>query len=89
MPDHGLSPPPIREVNDQSHGATSTRLVVSVARGSSLAEAREFLDSVWGIRRTITVQLRRPIAELVRAISESPSADLSQRLALIEAAIRS
>ena len=88
LADHRLSPPNIRDVNDHSTSLTGTRLVVTVERGSSLADARMFLDSIWGIRSSITVQLRRPIAELVRAIAESPAADLSQRLALIEAAIK-
>lgn len=86
-PDHRTTPPTIRDVNDHSTNLTGTQLVVSMAPGCDLPDALEFLDGMWGIKRTLTVRLRRPLTELVRAFTATPAGDLSQRLMLIESAI--
>jgi hypothetical protein len=71
--------------NDASVG-DETKLVIGVARGASTDEVRRMLADLWGVRRTMTVQLGRPIADWIRSISEESSGDLPMRLDLIEAA---
>jgi hypothetical protein len=71
--------------NDASVG-DETKLVIGVARGASTDEVRRMLADLWGVRRTMTVQLGRPIADWIRTISDSSPGNLPMRLDLIEAA---
>jgi DNA gyrase subunit A len=71
--------------NDTSIG-DETNLVIRVARGASTDEVRRMLADLWGVRRTMTVQLGRPIADWIRTISDASPGDLPMRLDLIEAA---
>ncbi len=86
-PEYREEPPPISDINDASAGGI-TELVVTVTQGADAVAARRFLDTIWGVRRTMTVCLGRPVATLVREFIERSPGDLEHRLTLIEAAIR-
>jgi hypothetical protein len=76
----------IRGVRDEST-ASGTRLIVELTQGSDRAEVRDFLWTIWDIRRTMTVHLDQPLASHIRIAAADP-VGLDERLGLIEAAIR-
>ncbi|GEM_PF-2545155 len=78
----------IRNIGDISDRANGTRLEISVARGSDLAEARRYLNTIWHIRRTMSVRLTEPVAALIRPFGSADSIDVDQRMAAIGDAIR-
>jgi hypothetical protein len=73
----------IRDIHDKSAGDV-TRLVFHLSPDASMAEVYDELANSWGVRRTLTVQLDRPLPQLVRECSNGD--DLEQRLALITTA---
>lgn len=79
---------PIIDINISSTIETDTQLVVTVAAGR-LSEARSLIDDIWGIHRTTSVHLRQPLANLIRHFGQQPTADLQQRLSLIESSLTS
>jgi len=78
----------IRNIGDISDSADGTRLEISVVRGSDLEEARRYLNTIWHIRRTMSVRLTEPVAALIRPFGSADSIDVDQRMAAIGAAIR-
>ena len=75
--------PLIREVIDEAHGDV-VRLVVRLTKGADRTVVRRFLEEIWGIRRTMTVALGRPIADLTRSVAEAFPSDLTERLVVLE-----
>ena len=75
-------PSPITDVNDRTTTPGATNLVVSVAPHSNVSAAIAVLDGIWGIERSLTVQLERPLATAIRAFAASADADanLERRL---------
>ena len=57
----------IRDVNDASAGEV-TRLIFQLAPGASMAQVRDELSESWGVRRTLTVRLDRPLPQLLSLI---------------------
>lgn len=84
------SPHPIAQVNDQSTTALGTRLAITVRPDADLDTATSVLEDIYGIHRTITVNLGQPLPELLRGWIRIHGRDqLERRLARIEAAIAS
>jgi DNA gyrase/topoisomerase IV subunit A len=75
----------IRDIHNESAGDL-TRLVFHLAPGAAMAEVRDQISEAWGVRRTMTVHLDRPLPQLVREFVSSGTDDLEGRLALITAA---
>lgn len=80
--------PRIRDVNDRSLGLDETRLLVTLEQGADLVHARAFLGDIRGMKRTITVQLHQPLAVTIRTFTHGTTANISERLAMIESAIK-
>jgi DNA gyrase subunit A len=77
----------VRSVNDASVGE-DTRLVIEGARGAQIDEVRAVLTNMWGVRRPLAVRLGRPIADSIRAFTDTSASDLTTQLDLIAAAVR-
>jgi DNA gyrase subunit A len=80
------APCPVSDVNDGSAGG-QTHLIVTGRPEVSHADVRRFLDQVRTVHQHVQVELRRPIAALLRDCATSE--DLGRRLDIIEQSIRS
>jgi hypothetical protein len=76
-------PTGIRDIHDASAGEV-TRLIFHLAPGASMAQVRDQLSESWGVRRTLTVRLDRPLPQLIR--EQALGDDLEHRLTRITAA---
>jgi DNA gyrase/topoisomerase IV subunit A len=78
----------ITEVDDESSPAMGTRIVVTLRADADEGEAISDLAAAWGVCRTMSVCLGRPVGRLLRDwIAVQGRTDLEARLALIDAAI--
>jgi hypothetical protein len=82
----GPAPCPVSDVNDGS-ASGRTQLIVTGRPEVSHADVRRFLDRVRTVHQHVQIELRRPIAALVRDCATSD--DLGRRLDIIELSIRS